>query len=151
MSASTRLAVLGSLAGLIALGTKATAQAGSASSATPPAPHTIVVKLVERPGSMPYAFEPATFTARHGDTLRFVQAASVMHNVHFKTQPKGAKLGGAAMSQYLTAKDQAYVLVVDSRFADGTYEIVCDPHETIGMHAFLTVTGATTAIAEVKR
>jgi plastocyanin len=45
------------------------------------------------------------------------------------------------MSQYLTAKGQAYSLVVDSRFVDGTYEVVCDPHEMIGMHAFIAVTG----------
>jgi plastocyanin len=90
---------------------------------------------------MPFAFEPANVTVHHGDTLRFVQFASTMHNVHFKTQPKGAKLGSAAMSQYLTAKGQAYSLVVDSRFVDGTYEVVCDPHEMIGMHAFIAVTG----------
>lgn len=104
-------------------------------------PHTIVVQLVERAGPMPYAFEPATFSAALGDTIRFVQAASVMHNVHFKTAPKGAHLGAAAVSQYLTAKGQTTSVVIDSRFTDGKYEIVCDPHETIGMHAFLTVEG----------
>lgn len=102
-------------------------------------PHTIVVQLVERPGSMPYAFDPAAFTAQPGDTIRFVQAASVMHNVHFKSTPKGARLGSAAVSQYLTAKGQSTAIVIDSRFRDGKYEIVCDPHEMIGMHAFLTV------------
>ncbi|MEP6508179.1 MAG: plastocyanin/azurin family copper-binding protein, partial [Gemmatimonadales bacterium] len=96
--------------------------------------------LVERPGSkVPFAFEPAAFTARRGDTLRFVQLANTMHNVHFKTQPSGSKLGSASMSPYLTTKGQAYTLVVDSRFAVGRYEIVCDPHETIGMKAILTV------------
>ena len=151
MSATTRFTVLGSLACLIGLGGTLAAQEVAANPAAPTAPHTVVIKLVEQPGPKPYAFEPATFTAHHGDTLRFVQAASVMHNVHFKTQPKGAKLGGAAISQYLTAKDQSYVLVVDSRFADGQYEIVCDPHEMVGMHAFLTVTGAAAAVAQVKR
>ena len=112
------------------------------SSATPAARHTIEIKLVEQPGPKPYGFEPATIVAHRGDTLRFVQAASALHDVHFKVQPKGARLGAAATSQYLTAKGQTYVLVVDSRFADGTYEIVCDPHESIGMHAFLTVTTA---------
>ena len=113
------------------------------------APHTIVVSLIERPGaSIPYAFEPATFTAHRGDTLRFVQAAAVMHDVHFKTTPKGSHLGGAATSQYLTAKGQTYVIVVDSRFADGKYEIVCDPHELTGMHAFLTVGPASVASGE---
>ena len=143
----TRSLIHGSLASLVAFATVASAQnvpAGSAS-ARANAPHAIVIRLVEQPGSpKPFAFEPATFSAERGDTLRFVQAASTLHNVHFKTMPKGARLGSAAMSQYLTTKGQTYTLVVDSRFADGTYEIVCDPHETIGMHAFLTVTSDAT-------
>ena len=150
MSAKT-VTIIGSLVGLVGLSVAAKAQQATANAATPSAPHTIVVKLVEQPGPKPYAFEPATFTARQGDTLEFVQEASVMHNVHFKAVPKGAKLGSAMMSQYLTTKGQTYKLVVDSRFTDGTYEIVCDPHEMIGMHAFLTVTGPASAIAQVKR
>ena len=151
MSAKS-LTIIGSLACLVGLGARVSAQETSASAApATSAPHTIVIKLVEQPGPKPYAFDPATFTARQGDTLRFVQEASVMHNVHFKTVAKGAKLGGAAMSQYLTTKGQEYVLVVDHRFTDGTYEIVCDPHEMVGMHAFLTVTGSATAVAAVKR
>ncbi len=136
----TRFLIGGFVAGVLAMAGPGLAQTG-----TRAAPHLIVVTLVERPGSMPFAFEPATFTAERGDTLRFVQAAATMHNVHFKTQAKGAKLGGAAISPYLVAKGQSYTLVVDSRFTDGTYELVCDPHETIGMHAFLTVHG--TAVA----
>lgn len=141
-----RFVVLGSLASILASATSLVAQdAAHLDAANAPAaaaPHTIVIKLVERPGAMPYAFEPASITAHHGDTLRFVQFASTMHNVHFKTEPKGARLGSAAMSQYLTTKGQSYSLVVDSRFVDGTYEVVCDPHEMIGMHAFINVTGA---------
>lgn len=139
-----RFVVLGSLASMLASAAPLVAQdaahpdAANASAAA--APHTIVIKLVERPGAMPFAFEPASVTAHHGDTLRFVQFASTMHNVHFKTEPKGARLGSAAMSQYLTTKGQSYSLVVDSRFVDGTYEVVCDPHELIGMHAFIAVT-----------
>ncbi len=34
-------------------------------------------------------------------------------------------------------------IVVDSRFGERKYEIVCDPHEATGMHAFLTVRGGT--------
>jgi plastocyanin len=127
-----RIAIIASLATMFGLAASASAQA-------PAGPHTLIVKLVEIPGPKPYAFEPATFTAQQGDTVRFVQAASVMHNVHFKAMPKGAKLGGAAVSQYLTVKGQSTFLVIDSRFVDGKYEIVCDPHEMIGMHAFLTV------------
>jgi plastocyanin len=142
----TRTLVFGSVACTLAFAVAASGQNAPAGSVAPApsAPHTIIVSLIERPGApKPYGFEPATFTAQRGDTLRFVQAASTLHNVHFKTQPKGAKLGSAAMSQYLTTKGQSYVLVVDSRFTDGTYEIVCDPHETIGMHAFLTVKSGT--------
>ena len=130
---SVRIAVIASFIGTLGFASIAAAQAT--------APHTIVVKLVEQAGPMPYGFEPANFTAEPGDTIKFVQAASVMHNVHFKTTPKGAKLGSAAVSQYLTTKGQSTSLIIDSRFVDGKYEIVCDPHETIGMHAFLTVQG----------
>ena len=106
-----------------------------------PVPHVIVVSMVDRPGNVPFAFEPANFTAQHGDTLRFVQASATLHNVHFKKQPKGAKLGAAAISPYLTAKGQTYTIVVDSRFGDGKYEFVCDPHEAMGMRGSLTVGG----------
>lgn len=128
------------LAGGIAIAVPAGAQ-----NVTPgrPAPHVIVVTLVERPGTMPFAFEPANFTAHRGDTLRFVQASATMHNVHFTRQPKGANLGEAAIGPYLTTKGQTYTIVVDSRFSDGKYEIVCDPHEALGMHGFLTVSGGT--------
>ncbi len=134
-----RFLMSGCVATIFALAAVPT-MAQMAAPVTPTAPHLIIVKLVERPGNkVPFAFEPATFTAERGDTLRFVQFANTMHNVHFKTQPKGARLGAAAISPYLTTKGQTYNVVVDSRFADGTYEIVCDPHEMIGMHAFLTV------------
>ena len=126
-----RNAVIAGFIGALGFASNAAAQATG--------PHTIVVKLVEQAGPMPYGFEPANFTAEPGDTIKFVQAASVMHNVHSKTTPKGAKLGSAAVSQYLTTKGQSTSLVIDARFVDGKYEIVCDPHETIGMHAFLTV------------
>ncbi len=140
-----RLAALGSLTCALALASPAIAQDATHAPATP---HTIVVNLVERAGPMPFAFEPATFSAQRGDTLRFVQLAATMHNVHFKTMPKGSKLGSAAISSYLTAKGQSYSLVVDSRFAGGNYEIVCDPHELIGMHAILTVTEPSAVVAK---
>jgi plastocyanin len=137
---STRFAFLGSLTFALTIAASAAAQDTGAASATPAAgPHTIVIKLVERGGPVPYAFEPSNFSAHQGDTLRFVQMASTMHNVHFTSVPKGAKLGSAAESQYLTTKGTAYTLVVDARFVPGKYEIVCDPHAAIGMHAFLSV------------
>jgi plastocyanin len=133
-----RSLLIGCIAAGLALAVPAAAQRPAP--LTQVARHLIVVKLVERPGEkVRFAFDPATFTAEHGDTLEFVQWANTMHNVRFKTQPTGAKLGRAAVSRYLSSKGQTYDVVVDSRFADGTYEIVCDPHGMMGMHAFLTV------------
>ena len=99
----------------------------------------LVVKLVTTGSTIPYAFEPATVTAQRGDTVRFVEAAGVLHNVHFKSHPSGSNLGSAASGPYLTAKGQKYDVVIDSRFTDGRYEFVCDPHETMGMKGVLTV------------
>ena len=99
----------------------------------------LVVKLVTKGGSIPYAFEPANVTAQRGDTVRFVEDAGVLHNVHFKSHPNGASLGAAASGPYLSAKGQKYDVVIDSRFTDGRYEFVCDPHETIGMRGVLNV------------
>lgn len=131
----TRFALLSSLGCALAFAAPVAAQNA--------APHTIVVKLIDQPGPKPFAFEPANFSAHAGDTLRFVQASATMHNVRFKTLPKGAKLGSAATSPYLTSKGQTYSIVVDSRFVDGAYELTCDPHDAIGMHGFLTVGGGT--------
>ena len=134
----TRFLLSSCVATSLTLAVPATAQ--TAARVTSTASHLIVVKLVERPGDkVRFAFEPATFTAERGDTLQFVQFANAMHNVRFKTQPSGAKLGRAVVSRYLSTMGQTYNIVVDSRFADGTYEIVCDPHGMMGMHAFLTV------------
>jgi len=123
-----------SLAALLVFSARANGQ--SASSA---GPHMIVVKLVEKGGAMPYAFEPAKTVVQRGDTVRFIEAAGVMHNVHFTKQAAGAKLGGAATGPYLTSKGQTYDLVIDARFAEGTYEFVCEPHEAIGMKGTLVV------------
>lgn len=140
---STRRTLLGSAVALVAFAALASGQQGAGS----PGPHTIVINLVEQAGPKPFAFQPAEFTAHYGDTLRFVQQANTMHNVHIKTEPKGAKLGSAATSDYLTAKGQAYTIVVDRRFVAGAYEIVCDPHDMVGMHATLTVAAPATVTA----
>jgi plastocyanin len=123
-----------SLAALLVLSARANGQ--TASSARP---HTIVVKLVDKGGAIPYAFEPAIAVAQRGDTVRFIEGAGVMHNVHFTKQAPGAKLGRAATGPYLTTKGQTYDLVIDGRFAEGTYEYVCQPHEAIGMKGTLVV------------
>ena len=102
------------------------------------APHVITVKIVDKSGGQ-FAFEPLTINAQHGDTVRFIQTSGAPHNVHFKTTPKGAKLGSATTGPYLVAQNATYDVVVDSRFVDGTYGLICDPHESVGMRATMTV------------
>src|SRR5665213_3031398 len=68
-----------------------------AQNSAPSSGHVIVVKLVVKGGSVPFGFEPASITAQNGDTVRFVEEAGVMHNVHFKSHPSGAKLGTAGL------------------------------------------------------
>lgn len=116
--------------------------------ASDPTPHTIVVTLAQVAGAKPYAFQPATFSAERGDTLRFVNGADMMHDVHFVAEPPGSHLGSATMGPYISTKGQVYTLVVDSRFTDGTYKLVCDPHAALGMTATLTVVEPTKTAAK---
>jgi plastocyanin len=129
-----------SLVALFALSASANGQNAAARG-----PHTIVVKLVDKGGAIPYAFEPAIAVAQPGDTVRFIETAGVMHNVHFTKTAPGAKLGAAASGPYLTTKGQTYDVVIDRRFADGTYEYVCDPHAAIGMKGTLVVKSGVSA------
>jgi plastocyanin len=98
----------------------------------------IIVKMVDMPNAQ-FAFQPAAVVAQRGDTVRFVQASSAPHDVAFRSTPKGAKLGAASTSPYLIAPGQSYDLVIDSRFPDGAYTFVCEPHEGMGMRGTLTV------------
>lgn len=132
---TSRLALASAVLLAITVSTSATAAAQDA------APHTIVIKLADVGGPQPYAFEPSVISARRGDTLRFVQAGTAIHNVHFISVPKGAKLGSLTTSDFLTTKGQAFTVVLDNRFPDGKYEMVCDPHQSVGMRAVLTVSG----------
>ena len=125
------------LATVLVLSARANAQSTSAAG-----PHTIVVKLVEKGGSMPYAFDPASSVVARGDTVRFMEAAAVIHNVRFTKVAPGAKLGASATGPYLSTKGQTYDVVIDQRFTDGTYEFVCDPHAAIGMKGTLVVKGS---------
>lgn len=128
------------LGAVVTLGGRAVAQSARA-------PHVIVVKLAETGGSKPYAFEPSNIVAEPGDTLRFVDGSNMMHNVHFTSTPRGAHLGSATTGPYLSNTGQAYTVVIDSRFTDGKYVLVCDPHQTLGMEATLTVEPAAAKVA----
>src|SRR5438093_1100944 len=65
------------------------------------AAHVVVVRLVDRGGPTPYVFDPPVVNVERGDTVRFTEAANVMHNVRFTKEPRGAKLGAAEASPYL--------------------------------------------------
>jgi plastocyanin len=123
----------------------ATAPAAVAQSATSDNAHVIIVKLVVKPGSTPYTFEPSSVNAVRGDTVRFIDEEAVPHDVHFTSHPGGTKLGSITVGPYLTNKGQTYDVVIDDRFAAGKYNFVCDPHELLGMHGVLTVGERTVA------
>jgi len=110
----------------------------SAPSASAQAGHLILVKMVDKPNAQ-FAFEPAAIVAHHGDTVRFVQSSTAPHNVHFDKTPKGAKLGDAQTGPYVIGDAKNYDVIIDSRFVDGTYSFICDPHQSVGMHGTLTV------------
>jgi plastocyanin len=101
----------------------------------------IFVKLIEKAPSV-YAFEPANYTARPGDVIEFVQAAKAPHNVAFKTVPAGVDLAKLPPSEPLVTEGSTFILRIDSRFKNGKYEVVCQPHEAMQMKSTLTVRGA---------
>jgi plastocyanin len=88
----------------------------------------VIVQLVAKAGSIPYAFEPASITAQYGGTLRFIEDAAMIHNVRFTSHPSGSKLGAATTGPYLTTKRQRYDLLIECRFTEGHHDFVCDPH-----------------------
>jgi plastocyanin len=137
--------MIASLATLSALAARVNGQ-----TAVPSGPHVIVVRLIEKTGPTPYAFDPANTQAQRGDTIRFTEAAGTLHNVRFTKQAPGAKLGAVAVGPYLSTKGQTYDVVIDKRFTDGTYEYVCDPHAAIGMKGTLVVKGGTVVAASAK-
>jgi plastocyanin len=133
---------ISSLLVALLVSTSLVAGAALAQTAARPAGHAgqlVVVKMADRGGATPYAFEPAKVTIQPGDTLRFLEEAGVVHNVRFTTHPSAAHLGAATTGPYLTTKGQTYDLVIDGRFAPGSYAFVCDPHDAMGMRGTLTV------------
>jgi manganese oxidase len=111
------------------------------------APRTIEVSLMEN-GTEMY-FEPARIEARRGDIVRFTQKGVVPHNVQFvrNDAPDGVDIGEYWSGPFLNQKDESYEIVVDERFADGTYEFNCLPHIAMGMVGTLVVDGGTPAAA----
>lgn len=110
---------------------------------------TIEVRMLDDGGQM--RFEPEVITARRGDVVRFVQAGTMPHNVEFvrNGMPDGVDLGDLQSSEYLQAKGEVYEVVIDERFADGSYPFVCTPHASMGMAGTVQVAGGSGAAAPV--
>ena len=133
------------LAGVMVFFAAAMAQGQSSAPATH---RTWVIKMVTlngNGGDEAFAFQPAVDTVQRGDTVEFVEAADVLHNIRFTSHARGAKLGSATLSPYLSHTGQKYDVVIDARFTDGTYNFVCDPHATGGMKGTLVVIEPATA------
>ncbi len=102
------------------------------------APRTVIVRMVER-GPYGIAFEPIRVTVELGDTVRFLQAGHLVHNVEFRSVPAGVDLGSARLGPDLVAAGQTYDVPIDARFPPGKYVYVCTPHEVLGMAGIIYV------------
>jgi len=109
-----------------------------AQSAPPARPSVIVVRMVER---VPYGigFDPVRVTVQPGDTVRFVQAGRMPHNVEFRSVPATADLGEARFGPTLVSVGQTYDVIIDRGFPPGKYVYVCTPHEVLGMAGIIYV------------
>lgn len=114
----------------VAVGVAASAPAAAAA----PEGRVVEVRMVTN-GAENY-FEPADFTVRRGDVVRFV-LDSGLHNVSFPAaqNPGVANLPGP--SPFLQRAGETYELTVD--LAPGSYTYQCDPHIMMGMVGTMTV------------
>jgi plastocyanin len=98
----------------------------------------ITVRMVD--GVYAMAYDPPRVTAVQGDTVRFVQAGRLPHNVEFRSVPAGVDLGDLAKGPFIEKTGATYDVVIDARFQPGRYVYVCTPHEVMGMAGIITVT-----------
>lgn len=119
------------LVAVAAMATVAATQADTTPDDPEPVTHGVVM--------VDFAFQPAQLTAARGDVLQFVQQGEMPHNVEFRKTPEGVNLGDLRMGPFVVKTGGTYQIVIDERFEPGTYEIVCTPHEGMGMTARLTV------------
>ena len=98
----------------------------------------ITVRAVDG-GPYAMAFEPTRVTAAPGDTVRFVQAGRLPHNVEFRSAPQGVSLDELPKGPFLERMGSTYDVVIAERFRPGKYVYVCTPHEVMGMAGVITV------------
>ncbi|MBI4421843.1 MAG: hypothetical protein HY560_13550 [Gemmatimonadetes bacterium] len=96
-----------------------------------------------------YSFAPASLTIKVGDTVKWINWSGPPHNVAFKKDriPAGA---AEVLNRVMPERmgDLAGKFLIDSlatyqisfgNAPPGTYAYTCQPHETLGMNATLTV------------
>lgn len=98
----------------------------------------VLVEMIDK-SPTEFTFDPVDITVRRGATVRFVMTGNVPHNIQFKDPPEGARLDEIMMGPFLVQQGQTYDVVIDDRFVDGLYPVVCTPHELMGMKGTLTV------------
>jgi plastocyanin len=125
------------------------APAAGSAAAAPATGKTIDVKMVgDEKG---YRFEPANFTVKAGDAVKFTNVSGGPHNVGFDP----AKVPAAAQSQLsanmpgdhsmgplesplLLQPNETYTISF-AKIPPGTYDYHCTPHLALGMKGVITV------------
>lgn len=107
---------------------------GSTTASVPATGNVVEVKMISGSGER---FDPAEFTVRRGDVVRFVLVAGV-HNVNFLASKNVSGVELPATSPYLQVPGQTYEFTVDQ--PAGSYYFQCDPHAALGMVGNMTVT-----------
>jgi len=102
------------------------------------APHTVIVRMIDQ-GPYGMAFDPTRVTVHRGDTVRFVQAGNLPHDVEFKSVPEGTDLGALRSGPNLKTRGETYDIVIDQRFEAGKHVYVCTPHDVLGMAGVIYV------------
>lgn len=101
----------------------------------------VVVVLMADGESSGMRFEPPRVKVQRGDTVRFVQAGAVPHNVEFKSALEGTDLGPERIGPLLEKMGETYDVVMDRRFTSGEHSYVCTLHEELGMVGLLYLAG----------
>jgi plastocyanin len=113
----------------------------------PPGPGVHEIQMGSRGGNR---FEPATTTARAGDTLRFINGNGGPHNVQFfgdsipdpmsalldKAMP-GEKIGWLSSGLFLD-RGESYEIILPA-LVPGRYPFVCLPHYSASMSGAIVV------------
>ena len=98
----------------------------------------IDVHMKTTQGGASGVYEPADFTAKRGDVIRFINDGGAAHNVNFQIDQNAGNASLPGPSPYLAGSGQTWEMKVD--MPAGTYPYHCDPHAVTGMKGVMTVT-----------